>query len=147
MEVQRDFKELLASLNGHGVKYVIVGGYALAFHGAPRYTGDLDIFAKPDKANAKRILAALHEFGLTNLDLSAKDFKKPDMVLQLGVSPVRVDIITSLTGVSWQQVNSKRIKGKYGGVSVSFISRKHLILNKKATGRKRDLADIEALGE
>jgi hypothetical protein len=147
VDVQRDFKELLALLNAHGVKYIIVGGYALAFHGAPRYTGDLDVFVKPDKNNAKRILDVLREFGMTDLNLTLEDFEKPDMVVQLGVPPVRVDIITSLTGVSWQRANSGKLKGKYGNVPVSFIGRKHLILNKKAIGRKKDLADIEALGE
>ena len=103
MEVQRDFKELLVLFNEHKVEYVIVGGYALAFHGAPRYTGDMDILIKPDKRNADRILAALDDFGFGGLGLTAGDFEKPEMVVQLGVAPVRVDIITSLTGVDWDQ--------------------------------------------
>ena len=146
MEIQRDFKELLALLNEHKVEYAIVGGYALAFHGAPRYTGDMDILVKPDRKNTRRILAALEEFGFGGLELSIEDFENPDMIVQLGVAPVRVDIITTLTGVSWEQVYSNRVKGKYGNVPVSYIGREQFIANKKAVGRKKDLADVEALG-
>lgn len=147
MEAQQDFKELLALLNEHKVEYVIVGGYALAFHGAPRYTGDMDILIKPDKENAERILRALDAFGFAELDLTAADFEAPEMVIQLGVAPVRVDIVTSLTGVDWEQAYSGRVRGKYGDVSVDYIGRQQFIANKRATGRKRDLADLEALGE
>ena len=147
MEVQQDFKELLALLNEHKVEYVIVGGYALAFHGAPRYTGDMDILVKPDNQNAKRILAALKDFGFGGLALSIEDFEKADMIVQLGVAPVRIDIITSLTAVTWEQVYSNRVKGKYGDVPVAYIGREQFIANKRATARKRDIADLEALGE
>lgn len=147
MEVQQDFKELLALLNEHKVEYVIVGGYALAFHGAPRYTGDMDILVKSGKQNARRILAALEDFGFGGLELSLEDFEKPEMIVQLGVAPVRVDIITSLTGVSWEQVYLNRVTGKYGDVQAAYIGREQFIANKKAVGRKRDLADLEALGE
>ncbi len=147
MEVQQDFKELLELLNAHEVKYVIVGGYALAFHGAPRFTGDLDVFVKPEKDNAKGILAALDEFGFADLDLTTADFETPKMVIQLGVAPVRVDIITSLTGVDWDEAYSGRVSGKYGDVPVNYLGREQFIANKRATGRKRDLADLEALGE
>jgi hypothetical protein len=147
MEVQKDFRELLALFNEHKVEYVIVGGYALAFHGAPRYTGDIDILIHPDTANAHRILAALDEFGFGSVDLTAADFQKPDNVIQLGVPPVRVDIITSLTGVSWEDVCLGRIQGKYADTSVHYIGREQFIANKRAVGRKKDLADIEALGE
>ena len=147
MEVQQDFKELLELLNAHEVKYVIVGGYALAFHGAPRFTGGLDVFVKPEKDNAKGILAALDEFGFADLDLTTVDFETPKMVIQLGVAPVRVDIITSLTGVDWDQAYSGTVSGKYGDVPVNYLGREQFIANKRATGTKRDLADLEALGE
>jgi len=90
MEVQPDFKELLALFNDHRVSYLIVGGYALAFHGAPRFTGDLDIFIKPDHENASRIVAALDAFGFASLGLTESDFEQPDQVIQLGVAPVRI---------------------------------------------------------
>ena len=147
MKVQPDFKELLALLNVHNVEYVIVGGYALAFHGVPRYTGDLDILVKPVPANARQILAALEEFGFGLLGLTTEDFILPDQVVQLGVPPVRVDFITSLTGVPWSEAFAGRVAGRYGDVPVYFIGRDQFIANKRATGRKRDWADLEALGE
>lgn len=147
MEIQADFKELLALLNAHDVAYVVVGAYALAFHGAPRYTGDLDILIEPSAQNAEKIIQALNEFGFASLELSADDFTTPDQVLQLGVAPVRVDIITSLTGVSWSDAKTGSSQGNYGGITVPFLGRKELIRNKKALGRTKDLADIEALGE
>jgi len=147
MEVQPDFKELLALLNAHKVDYIIVGAYALAFHGAPRFTGDIDIFVKPVPKNSECILAALKEFGFGSLDLAKADFEASDKVVQLGVAPVRVDLITSLTGVSWDEAFSGKIKGTYGDIPVYYLGRKELICNKTALGRKRDLADIEALGK
>ncbi len=147
MEVQPDFKELLALFNAHKVNYLIVGGYALAFHGAPRATGDIDILVKPDPRNAKRIMAALREFGFQSLDLSQEDFENPEKVVQLGVPPVRVDIITSLSGVSWKNVCAGKVKGRYGDLPVHYIGRKQFLSNKRSAGRKKDLADLEALGE
>jgi hypothetical protein len=147
MEVQQDFKDLLALFNVHKVKYLIVGGYALAFHGAPRFTGDIDIFIEPDRANAGRILKALSEFGFGSLNLAVEDFCLPEKVVQLGVPPVRIDLITSLTGVSWKEASGAGVPGTYGGVPVCFIGRHELVANKRATGRKKDLADLEALGE
>ena len=147
MEIQPDFKDLLALFNAHTVEYIIVGGYALAFHGAPRYTGDIDIYVKPDEKNAAGIMSALEEFGFGSVGLSAEDFGKPGQVIQLGVPPVRVDIITSIAGVSWDEAFSDRVSGKYGDIQVHYIGREQFIINKKAVGRKRDLADLEALGE
>jgi len=147
MAVQKDFEELLALFNKKRIKYLIVGGYALAFHGAPRYTGDIDIFVNPDSRNAELIMAALEKFGFGNVDIKKTDFEKPGWVIQLGVPPVRVDIITSLTGISWKESYSKRVRGKYGDVPVNYIGKRQLIKNKRAIARKKDLADIEALGE
>src|SRR4030043_819749 len=143
MEVQKDFKELLELLNKHNVEYMIVGGYALAFHGAPRYTGDLDIFIRPDSMNAQRIMRALKDFGFESVGLTEEDFKKPDNVIQLGVPPVRVDIVTSLTGIPWESALEQRVQGRYGDVQVHYIGREQFILNKRSMGRKKDLADIE----
>src|SRR3989337_1702980 len=100
MEVQEGFGDLLALFNKHKVDYIIVGAYALGFHGSPRYTGDLDVFVSPDPINAKSIMQALHEFGFGSVGLTAADFEKEGKVVQLGFPPVRVDIITSITGVS-----------------------------------------------
>jgi hypothetical protein len=147
MEMQPDFRELLALFNAHHVEYLIVGGYALAFHGAPRFTGDLDIFVKPDTANAQRILTALEAFGFASVGLTRHDFECPDQVVQLGVPPVRIDLITSITGVSWDEAWAGRIAGRYGDIAVPYIGREQFIANKRATGRTQDVADLEVLGE
>lgn len=147
MEVQPDFRDLLALFGKHDVECMIVGGYALAFHGAPRFTGDIDIYVRPHPENAKRVLLALAEFGFGSVGLTAEDFAEPGRVVQLGVPPVRVDLVTSLTGISWDQANRGRAQGTYGSVPVSYIGREEFVANRKATGRKRDLADLEALGE
>jgi hypothetical protein len=147
MEVQPDYRDLLALFNAHEVEHIVVGAYALAFHGAPRFTADLDILVKADPENSQRILAALEEFGFKSVGLTVKDFQHPEKVVQLGVPPVRIDILTSLTGVSWEEAFSGRDEGKYGDIAVYFIGREQFIANKRALGRKRDLADLEALGE
>ena len=147
MEAQPDFRELLGLFNAHRVEYMVVGGYALAFHGAPRFTGDLDLLVKPDPDNARRILAALEEFGFASVGLTAPDFTVQDRVVQLGVPPVRIDLITSLAGVSWDEALMGRVAGRYGDTPVYYIGREQFIANKRATGRKRDLADLDALGE
>ncbi len=147
MEIPKDFKELLGLFNSHKVEYLIVGGYALAFHGAPRFTGDIDLLVKADSDNAKRILDVLGEFGFGSLDLSEVDFTTPDNVIQLGMPPMRVDIMTSLTAVNWEKAQANKMQGNYGGTPAYFISKADLITNKKALGRKKDLADLEALGQ
>ncbi|MCK5707520.1 MAG: hypothetical protein KAI43_07680 [Candidatus Aureabacteria bacterium] len=147
MEVQQDFKELLELFNKHNVEYVIVGAYALAFHGCPRYTGDLDILVKNDQDNAARIIEAIREFGFESLNLTVEDFISKEKVVQLGVPPIRIDLLTSLTGVTWEQVSSHRIKSQYGDTSVYFIGKNEFIANKKALGRHKDLADIESINQ
>jgi hypothetical protein len=102
MAIQKDFKKLFGLFNAHKVEYIVVGGYALAFHGAPRFTGDIDLLVKPDIKNAQRILAALKDFGFASLNLSESDFVGLGNVIQLGVPPIRIDIMTSLTGVDWE---------------------------------------------
>jgi hypothetical protein len=147
MEIQQDFRELLALFNAHKVDYIIIGAYALAYHGAPRYTGDLDVLVRPDLENARRIIRALDEFGFGSLGLTAEDFVSPDKVVQLGVAPVRVDIVTSITGVSWADAAAGRMEGNYGDLSVHYLGRRELVRNKQALKRKKDMADLEALGE
>ena len=147
MEVQKDFKELLELLNEHKVEFILVGAYALAFHGAPRYTGDLDIYIKPDIDNSKNVMKALVKFGFGSVGIKDEDLQKPDRVIQLGFPPVRIDLVTSISGVSWEQANFDKVNGIFGDVQVYYIGKESFIANKKATGRKKDLADIEALGE
>jgi hypothetical protein len=147
MEVQEDFREFIELLNAHDVKFMIVGGYALAFHGAPRFTGDIDVFIKPDQTNASRIINALADFGFGSLNLTLKDFQYPDKVIQLGLPPLRIDIITSISGVTWEEADTSKKPGLFGDIPVFYIGKKQFIANKRATGRKKDLADIEALGE
>ncbi len=147
MEVQQDFRGLLALFNDHKVDYIIIGAHALAYHGAPRYSGDMDIFVRPDPENAKRILGALDEFGFGSSGLKVEDFGTPDQVVQLGVAPVRIDLVTTLTGVSWKDAEAGRAEGSYGDLKVYYIGKRELILNKRALGRKKDLADLEAINE
>jgi hypothetical protein len=145
MEISRDFKEWLELLNANKVEYFVVGAHALAFHGFPRFTGDLDILVKPDKENARRLLKALGEFGFGSLQLTEDDFCGPDAVVQLGYPPVRIDILTTLTGVTWDQIQSGKSTGTLASVPVLYLGKQELILNKKTLGRKKDLADIEGL--
>lgn len=147
METQPDFRELLALFSAHRVECLIVGGYALAFHGAPRFTGDLDILVKPNAANAQRIVTALEAFGFTSVGLTPNDFEHADQVIQLGTPPVRIDLITSITGVSWDEAWAGRTAGRYGDIPVYYIGRAQFIANKRATGRMKDIADLEVLGE
>jgi hypothetical protein len=146
LDVQPDFRDLFALFNAHKVEYVVVGAYALAFHGAPRFTGDMDILVRPGIRNARRVVAALAEFGFASLGLTVDDFKRTGKVVQLGVAPVRIDLVTSLTGVSWKEVAAGCRPGKYGDLRVRYLGKKEFIKNKRAIGRTKDLADIEALG-
>ena len=147
MELYQDFKEFLELLNKNKVDYVIVGGYALAFYGYPRYTGDIDIYIKPDLENSKKIIQTLNDFGFKSLNLVESDFTIPDNVIQLGVPPVRIDILTSLSGVKWEEVIQGAVSGSYGTVNVLFVGKKELVINKKAVGRHKDLADLEGINE
>ena len=147
MELYPDFKELLELLNAHAVDYLIVGGYALALHGAPRFTGDLDIYLSTHRDNAIKVLSVLKEFGFGSLRLTEDDFSREDQIIQLGVPPVRIDFVTSIDGVQWEKAWGSRVKGHWDGVPVSYLSREDFIANKRASGRLKDLADIESLGE
>ena len=124
-----------------------MGGYALAFHGAPRYTGDIAILIRPNSENARRVLTALDEFGFGFVGLTKEDFITPDKVVQLGVPPVRIDFMTSITGVATDDVFSLCVEGKYGDIPVKYIGRDEFILNKRATGRKRICQIWKLLGK
>lgn len=147
METQEDFRELLRLFNEHLVEYLVIGAHALAFHGAPRYTGDMDVYVRPGIENAGRVMKALEAFGFGSLDLSPSDFDTPGKVVQLGVPPVRIDLTTEINGMAWEDAWNGRAQGTYGDVPVQYIGRKQFIENKRSVGRKKDLADLEALGE
>lgn len=145
MPVNKDLLEFVALLNSHQVEYLIVGAYAVAFHGYPRYTGDLDILIGPDAENARRVLQTLTQFGFENLGIRIEDLQLPGKVVQLGVSPNRIDLLTSITGVSFEEAWASREPADLDGVAVFFIGRTPLIHNKESTGRAKDLGDAEEL--
>jgi len=147
MAIYQDFKELLEFFNAHKVEYVIIGAHALAYHGYIRATKDIDIYVRPTKGNAGRIMAALTAFGFGDIGLKQEDFEKPGQVIQLGCPPVRIDLVTSLAGVSWKEAAAGKSPGEYGGEPVPFIGRADLIANKRAAGRPQDIVDAKRLEE
>jgi len=145
MEISKDFREFLKLLNKNNVKYLIVGGYALAFHGHPRYTKDIDIWVLVNHDNAENIIKALSDFGFSALKLKKDDFLNPGYVIQLGYPPHRIDILTSVTGLNFEDCYLTKIEVDIDGLKVSFIDLKNFKRNKKAVGRFQDLADLENL--
>jgi hypothetical protein len=140
-----DFREFIRSLNDNRVRYLIVGGYAVAFHGHPRYTKDLDVWVDLSPENAANIVGALKQFGFGSLGLQPADFLVQDQVIQLGYPPSRIDILISLKGVDFNSAYDARIQIPVDDVTVNFIDLENLRRNKKATGRAQDLADLENL--
>lgn len=145
MKTEQDFEELLRLFNKHKVRYCIIGAFAVGFYGRPRYTKDLDILVEPDIKNSEKIINALKEFGFESLSLTAGDFSQPYKVIQLGYEPVRVDIITSIEGISFKKIWKHRERGSYGSLQVFFIGLNELIENKKASQRKQDRVDLDIL--
>lgn len=143
--LNQDFKEFIGSLNDNQVRYLVVGGYAVALHGYPRYTKDIDIWVDMTADNASNILKALDQFGFGSLGVKEADFMAPDQMLQLGYPPGRIDILTSLPGVEFSECYAARTVVEVDGVTVNFIDLENLKKNKKATGRHQDLADLENL--
>ncbi|MHC1782318.1 MAG: DUF6036 family nucleotidyltransferase [Anaerolineaceae bacterium] len=141
----RDFKEFVELLNDHKVRYLVVGGFAVAFHGYPRYTKDLDIWIEASSENARALVKALDEFGMGSLGLHAGDFLNEDQIIQLGYPPDRIDILSGITGVKFSSAYPHRVKTTINGIDVDFIDLENLKINKKATGRLQDLADLENL--
>jgi hypothetical protein len=144
--VSSDFIALLRELSAAEARYLIVGAYAVTFHSQPRSTGDLDIWVDPTAENAARVYRALQSFGAPLQDLSERDLQTPGIVYQIGVAPRRIDVLTSLTGVTFEDAWRGRVSGHMGDLECPFIGREHLIRNKRALGRPRDLADLELLG-
>ncbi len=140
-----DFKEFLKLLNAHQVEYLLIGGYAVSYHGYPRATVDMDIWIALQPANAERIVAVLKEFGFDLPELSPELFLKEWQVIRLGVPPVRIELATTVSGVNFNECYAERLTDILDGVKVNLISLKHLKINKKASGRHQDLADLENL--
>ena len=144
--LNQDFKEFIQSLNDNQVRYLVVGGYAVALHGYPRYTKDIDIWIELAPANASRIVRALEQFGFSSLGLKEQDFLDADTIIQLGYPPRRIDLLTTLPGVDFEQCFAVKVVVDMDGLPINFIDLENLKKNKRATGRSQDIADIENLG-
>ena len=145
--VNRDFRDLFAELNAASVEFLVVGAHALAAHGHVRATKDLDVWVRPSETNAQRVLTALAKFGAPVSNISVNDLTTPGTIIQIGIEPVRVDIITTIDGVEFDPAWSARMSAHFGDQEIFVLSREHLVQNKRASGRTQDLADIEALNK
>lgn len=143
--MNRDFRDLLAAFNAEGVEYLVVGAHALAAHGHVRATKDLDVWVRPSVSNAGRVARALGRFGAALRDLTEVDLTRPGLVFQIGVAPLRIDVLTSIDGVSFAAAWRSRIRTRFADEPASVLSYRHLLQNKRASGRLQDLADVEAL--
>jgi len=146
MKVHRDFKDFISLMHANGVDFVIVGSFALSFHGHPRATGDMDIWVRKSPENASKILKVLDEFGFGSLGVTGDDFLD-DKVIQLGQPPVRIDLMTEMDGLNPDEIWAGRVAGRFGDMPVFYLGRDAFIRNKRSLGRHKDLADLEALGE
>jgi hypothetical protein len=146
LKVHPDFSDFVAALNDNEVEYVIVGSFALAFHGSPRATGDIDFWIRPTNSNAKALIEALADFGFGGLDITEEDILS-GKIIQLGFPPVRIDIITIIDGLVTEEIWETKKKGKLGPHDVLYLGREAFIKNKRTMRRHKDLADLELLGE
>ncbi|MDB5032076.1 nucleotidyltransferase [Mucilaginibacter sp.] len=145
MIFEQDFIDFIELLNQHQVAYMVVGAHALAFHGRPRHTGDLDIWIEPSQENAVKLVSVLNEFGFGSLGLEEADFLKTNYVTQLGYPPLRIDILNAISGVEFTDAYLNKIEGEVDGLRINFINVAEFIQNKEASGRQKDLGDIAAL--
>ncbi|MEM8886336.1 MAG: hypothetical protein AAGD14_19935 [Planctomycetota bacterium] len=145
MKLPADGREFIELLNSHEVEYLVVGGYAVGFHGYPRYTGDIEFFVRADEANANRLVDLLGAFGFADAEQLRDNLTRPDQIIQLGMTPYRIDLLTSISGVSFDRAWSGRVAGKLGDVEVPLIGREELLENKRQSNRAKDRADIEEL--
>lgn len=143
--MNRDFVEMLSALSEAGADFLIVGAHAVAAHGRPRATGDLDLWVRPTPANAERVLAALGAFGAPSFGITREELSEPGIVLQIGVVPCRIDILTAISGVSFDEAWAQRLEIHVEGLTVACIGKADLLVNKRAAGRPKDLADVAAL--
>jgi hypothetical protein len=146
MKLSQDLREFIELLNSRKIKYVLVGGHAVAYHGFPRFTGDIDFLIDASPENAARTAVMVSDFGFGHLGLQEGDFREPETVVQLGRAPFRIDILTSVTAVSFAEAWETRVEATLDGLPVWFISKDLLVRNKLATGRPQDLADVKRLG-
>lgn len=145
MIFEQDFIDFIELLNEQQVKYMVVGAFALSFHGRPRNTGDLDIWIKPDAENAGKMVKVIEEFGFGQLGLNDEDFLRENYVTQLGYPPLRIDILNAISGINFDDAFHTRLETEIDGLQISFISAEDLIRNKRCVGRPKDLGDIDAL--
>ncbi len=145
MELDKDFKEFIELLNEHKVKYLIIGGYAVNFHGYPRYTKDIDLWLWMSEPNIEKLIKAIKDFGFGSLHLEIEDFMTPENVIQLGYEPYRIDLLMDVDGVSFEDCYERRTEAELDGTEVKFLSLQDLIVAKKKAGRLQDLADAEQL--
>lgn len=145
MELNDDFREFLQLLNSKKVEYLVVGGYAVAHYGFPRYTGDIDLWIATSQKNAELVFQVLSDFGFDSLGIQIDDLKKDDLVFQLGHEPFRIDLLTSLSGLNFKKCFEQKVETKYNGIPVNMIDLRSLRINKKSTGRYKDLNDLENL--
>ena len=145
--MQQDFKDLLSAFSARGVEYLVVGAHALAAHGYVRATKDFDVWVRPAPDNARRAFQALGDFGAPLDELREADLATPGLIFQIGVPPIRIDIITSIEGVEFADAWRDRVHAKFGGVPAAVLSVTHLIANKTAAGRDQDLVDVRRLKE
>lgn len=143
--LSKEFIEFIELLNAHNVRYLVVGGYAVALHGHPRYTKDLDVWIELSPKNAENIINALEEFGFGSLGLKTEDFLERDQIIQLGYPPNRIDILTTLKDIQFNDCYKEKVEIQIQGIKINFIDLENLKLNKRATGRPQDLADAENL--
>ncbi|NBB87882.1 MAG: hypothetical protein GVY12_16870 [Bacteroidetes bacterium] len=141
-----DYRDILSAFDDAGVEYLVIGAYAVAAHGHPRATGDIDLWVRPSPVNAKRVLRALKAFGAPLSNINEQDFQAPGLVFQIGVAPRRIDILTTAEGLTFDVAWRDRVTVNLEGVPIPVLSKAHLIQNKRALGRHQDLADIEHLG-
>lgn len=145
MTTHADFEDFLRLLEDHQVEYMIVGGYAVAYHGFPRFTKDIDVFYADSRENAIRLQAALVAFGFQAASVPLETIEKPDTILSIGLEPVRIDLLNRIAGVSFAEARPNAVRGCYGGVEVTFIGKEDLLRNKRSTGRQRDAGDVDEL--
>jgi len=145
MTLAQDFEDFIRLLNKFDVEYMVVGGYAMAFHGKPRYTGDLDIWINISEANAEKLIEVIKAFGMASLGLEKDDFLQPGYVSQIGYPPLRIDILNSIDGVNFKEAFQNRQKIVEDDLEISYISLNDLLQNKVASGRKQDIQDVREI--